>query len=95
MTRLNDTWCDRHWQPYREGQGNGIFAAVRIMEHLVNLPEFGELVDHKMRAYRWSRADAANSALVDLVRKHGRPLCCILGDEVMTKMLADSRAPTQ
>ena len=92
----SDQWCERHWEPYRceSPRPNGILASVSLMEAFINLPQFTASVERKKKLYNIAHHEAAQMTLEEQVRIHGKPVCCILGDEVMNRILEDARKHT-
>lgn len=82
------TWCERHWEPYREGQGYGMAATLLVVQAVLTSPEF-------MRRCGW---DSGTDQQLDTEQINAQlaqlgPLCCWLGDKVMASILERSRRP--
>lgn len=91
--KLNDQWCEFHWSPYRDESPspNGLYASMALMQALLDLPSFTESVARKKNLYGMSQVEAANMTMEDMVRTHGKSLCCVLGDATMDGILAKAR----
>lgn len=58
---------------------------------LVDLDRFRESVKRKKKLYGMTQAEAANATIEEMVRVEKKPICCILGDDAMAKLLQRCR----
>ncbi len=84
---VTHTWCDRHWQPYRNGQGNGIAATMAVIDRVMKHPQIMRECGYDPAAGREADASMLNAAIAS----HA-PLCCFLGDEAMQEVLGEAVA---
>lgn len=84
--QLNDQWCEFHWAPYRDPSVNGILGATSLMQAILDNAEF--MADAaKLRAKGVERNLAAQRTMERWVSEKRKPMCCLLGDDVMAKIL--------
>jgi hypothetical protein len=77
-------WCDRHWQPYREGAPDGLLVTVKLAQAFLSHPKVHEITAGHVTIP--GRATAAAEAL--------GPACCLLGDAYMETLRAWATVPT-
>lgn len=75
------TWCERHWKPYAHGEPGGLVASVKLMQMATGHPR---IVAYVGPAGEPERLNAA-------IREFG-PLCCLMGDAYMARLLAWTQA---
>ena len=75
------TWCERHWQPYRERRGNGVQAAILLTQALVNDEAF-------MRRCGWNpdTGARADTDRMNAEMEKLKPICDYLGDAKMDEI---------
>ncbi len=80
-------WCDRHWQPFREGSEdgtvNGLAGTIFLMQALLMVQEFADLCG------RDAKPERMNQVMVDI-----SPICCWMGDKAMAVVLAWAMGPS-
>lgn len=69
----SEMWCNKHWDPYKSGERNGILASILIAE------EFAEKAA--------TEYDASAPPELERVKSRHAPVCCWLGDETMRDIL--------
>ena len=72
------SWCKKHWKPYRDGKANGFYASLAIMQAFLDSTIFAELQDKSPASL--------NQAL-----RGDKPLCCRLGEAVMSEILKKAK----
>ena len=66
-------WCEKHWEPYKDGAGPGTIASELMWDRLINDQAF--IV-----------ACGGNVKLIGPTAKKWAPICCYLGDDIMTNI---------
>lgn len=91
---INQYWCRRHWEPYEDpgDKANPNYANVLVPQIAWGVVEFREHVRKLMIARGMSQHNAATATVDAWVKAQGEPMCCILGDIVMDRVLRESRA---
>jgi hypothetical protein len=78
VIKANDQWCERHWKPYKDGERNGVFASLALMQAFIDSPMVTELTDK-------------STAALNKAMKGDKPVCCRLGETVMGEILRKAK----
>lgn len=89
--QLNEQWCEFHWAPYRDPSVNGIVGATSLMQAILDDERF--MKDVQKRVKKGMERNAAAQAVMDhwVQNVYRKPMCCILGDAVMDRILRTAR----
>lgn len=82
---MKQNWCDRHWQPYREGKAPGIVATMLLFQHFVD----SEDVQRKC-GWNPETGQMASTERLQQVSQELSPICCYLGDTVMDQIFLEA-----
>jgi hypothetical protein len=81
-------WCEEHWQPYRERQGNGLLATVLVMQATLDDQAF--MLEARTM---YGRPGTIPTDVMNTVLVRHSPICCYLGDARMAAILEESQRP--
>lgn len=76
MSQASEMWCDEHWDPYRDGERNGILASVLIAEAFTKKAS--------------EEHDVSGEEDLNRIKEEHAPVCCWLGDDVMDSILEEA-----
>jgi hypothetical protein len=80
-------WCEKHWQPYQEGNLNGLAATMLMMQSLVEDERFQRTCGRNPETGELAKVELLNEVLEQI-----SPACCFLGDEKMESIKTEVKA---
>jgi hypothetical protein len=80
---LSAYWCARHWQPYVDNPAAQAIANNAVPRYVCSWRPFVDAVNGLCRDNGIGAANARTIVVREWTLQAGRPMCCIVGDEVM------------
>lgn len=84
---LSPWWCSHHWQPYASDKDAAERAADAMAHALMQKPDLARAVQNRQEKYSVGVSRAARAVIEDWVGRTDKPVCCLLGDEAMERIL--------